>query len=180
MTIRYTRTARSLHWLMALLLTGLVGLGFYMQTMPLSPTKLQVYSWHKWLGITIFLLAAIRLAWRAGHKPPALPDHMGPFERLAAHGGHVALYLLMLGIPLSGWLMSSAMGFQTVWFGVLPLPDLLARDRELGKSLVQVHATLNIALIVMVVLHILAALKHQFIDKDQILSRMMFTSSKEK
>ncbi|QDQ86158.1 cytochrome b [Alcaligenaceae bacterium SJ-26] len=180
MTIRYTRTARSLHWLMALLLTGLVGLGFYMQTMPLSPTKLQVYSWHKWLGITIFLLAVIRLAWRAGHKPPALPDHMGPFERLAAHGGHVALYLLMLGIPLSGWLMSSAMGFQTVWFGVLPLPDLLARDRELGKSLVQVHATLNIALIVMVVLHILAALKHQFIDKDQILSRMMFTSSKEK
>lgn len=180
MTIRYTRTARSLHWLMALLLTGMVGLGFYMQTMPLSPTKLQVYSWHKWLGITIFLLAVIRLAWRAGHKPPALPDHMGPFERLAAHGGHVALYLLMLGIPLSGWLMSSAMGFQTVWFGVLPLPDLLARDRELGKSLVQVHATLNIALIVMVVLHILAALKHQFIDKDQILSRMMFTSSKEK
>ncbi|PWF22090.1 cytochrome b [Corticimicrobacter populi] len=180
MTIRYTRTARSLHWLMALLLTGLVGLGFYMQTMPLSPTKLQVYSWHKWLGITIFLLAVIRLAWRAGHKPPALPDHMGSFERLAAHGGHVALYLLMLGIPLSGWLMSSAMGFQTVWFGVLPLPDLLARDRELGKSLVQVHATLNIALIVMVVLHILAALKHQFIDKDQILSRMMFTSSKEK
>lgn len=180
MTIRYTRTARSLHWLMALLLTGMVGLGFYMQTMPLSPTKLQVYSWHKWLGITIFLLALIRLAWRARHAPPALPDHMGPFERLAAHGGHVALYLLMLGIPLSGWLMSSAMGFQTVWFGVLPLPDLLARDRELGKSLVQVHATLNIALIVMVVLHILAALKHQFIDKDQILSRMMFTSSKEK
>ncbi|MEQ4617474.1 MAG: cytochrome b [Corticimicrobacter sp.] len=180
MTIRYTRTARSLHWLMALLLTGLVGLGFYMQTMPLSPTKLQVYSWHKWLGITIFLLAVIRLAWRAGHTPPALPDHMGPFERLAAHGGHVALYLLMLGIPLSGWLMSSAMGFQTVWFGILPLPDLLARDRELGKSLAQVHATLNIALIVMVVLHILAALKHQFIDKDQILSRMMFTSSKEK
>ena len=93
--------------------------------------------------------------------------------KLAAHGGHLALYGLMLAIPLSGWLMSSAKGFQTVWFGVLPLPDLIGKSLELGKALSGVHWTLNVALLVIVAGHVLAALMHQFVQKDGTLYRMV-------
>lgn len=177
---RYTLTARTLHWLMALMLLGMLGLGFYMQGLPLSPQKLQIYSWHKWAGVTVFVLALLRLAWRLTHRPPPLPAHMGAFSAALAHLGHGLLYVLMLAIPVSGWLMSSAMGFQTVWFGILPLPDLVGRDRELAKVLAQVHGWLNWTLIAMVVGHVLAALKHHYWDRDGILSRMAFTFSRGK
>lgn len=177
---RYTLTARALHWLIALMLLGMLSLGFYMQGLPLSPQKLQIYSWHKWAGITVFMLALLRLAWRVAHRPPPLPAHMGKLFTALAHLGHGLLYALMLAIPISGWLMSSAMGFQTVWFGLVPLPDLLDRDRELAKLLAKVHGWLNWTLIVMVTGHVLAAVKHQFWDRDGLLSRMSFTSSKGK
>ena len=135
MTARYTPTAKILHWLMAVLLIGLLALGLYMHELPLSPEKLKLYSWHKWAGVTAFLLVFVRLAWRATHRPPALPDSMPKMMQWAAHAGHALLYVLMIAIPLSGWLMSSAKGFQTVWFGVLPIPDLLAKDKELGDLL---------------------------------------------
>jgi cytochrome b561 len=91
---------------------------------------------------------------------------------LAAHVGHWTLYVLMVAIPLSGWLMSSAKGFQTVWFGVLPIPDLLARDRELGDLLQQLHQLLNLLLVLTLVGHVLAALWHHFVVKDDTLRRM--------
>ena len=177
---RYTRVARSLHWLMALALTGLVIVGYTMKTLPLSPLKLQVYSWHKWIGISLLFLLILRLVWRLFNRPPALPPSMTSFTRALAHGGHAALYLLMAAIPLTGWLMSSAKGFQTVWFGVLPLPDLVSKNKPLGELLVQVHISLNYILIAMVSLHILAALKHQFIDRDGLLSRITFSIGKTK
>lgn len=175
---RYSLTARSLHWLLALLLLGMVGLGFYMQGLPLSPQKLQIYSWHKWAGVTVFVLAFLRLLWRATHRSPPLPAHMNGFSKALAHLVHGLLYVLMLVIPLSGWLMSSAMGFQTVWFGVLPLPDLLGRDRELAKALAQLHGVLNWSLIVVVLGHTLAVVKHQFWDRDGLLTRMTLFSFK--
>ncbi len=173
MAHQYTQTAKSLHWLMAILLFGLLALGFYMHDLPLSPEKLQLYSWHKWAGVTAFLLVLVRLAWRVTHRPPALPDSMPKTMQLAAHAGHLGLYLLMLAIPLSGWLMSSAKGFQTVWFGVLPIPDLLDKNKELGDLLQQLHMLLNLAFIAILAGHIGAALKHHFIDKDDILTRML-------
>jgi cytochrome b561 len=169
----YTRTAKTLHWIMALLLIGLVALGFYMNDLPLSPAKLQLYSWHKWAGVTAFLLLLCRLAWRVGHPPPALPAHMPAAARLAAHAVHLLLYILMLAIPLSGWLMSSAKGFQTVWFGVLPIPDLLGKDKELGELLGQIHLALNLLFCATLAGHVGAALKHHFIDGDDILVRML-------
>ncbi len=169
----YTATAKALHWGIAVLIFGLLGLGFYMTGLSLSPTKLQLYSWHKWVGITVFALVVVRLAWRLTHRPPALPSHMSPIERLAAHAGHHLLYLLMFAIPLSGWLMSSAKGFQTVWFGVLPLPDLLAKDKALGDLLQTVHMALNFLLIAVLLGHIGAALKHHFFDQDDVLTRML-------
>lgn len=173
MTNTYTATAKTLHWGIAVLIFGLLGLGFYMTDLPLSPTKLQLYSWHKWAGVSVFALAVVRLAWRATHRPPALPTHMAAIERLAAHAGHLMLYVLMFAIPLSGWLMSSAKGFQTVWFGVLPIPDLLAKDKELGDLLQILHLGLNLGLVALLLAHIGAALKHHFHDKDDVLIRML-------
>lgn len=169
----YTHTAKSLHWLMAILIFGLLALGFYMHDLPLSPQKLQLYSWHKWAGVTAFLLVLFRLAWRATHRPPPLPANMARTMRFAAHAGHFVLYALMLAIPLSGWLMSSAKGFQTVWFGLLPIPDLLAKDKALGDLLQNVHATLAVLFVLILVGHVAAALKHHFIDRDDILTRML-------
>ena len=173
MNTHYTATAKGLHWLMALMLFGLLALGFYMSDLPLSPEKLQYYSWHKWGGITVFMLVWLRLAWRVTHSPPAYPLSMSGPHQLLAHGGHLALYGLMLIVPLSGWLMSSAKGVQTVWFGVLPLPDLLAKDKELGKQLAELHSALNIGLLVLVGVHAAAALMHHLYFKDDILRRML-------
>lgn len=170
---RYTGTAKALHWLTALLILGLLGLGFYMQDLPLSPQKLKIYSWHKWAGVTAFLLAIVRVGWRLTHTPPALPSSMPRGQQMIAHLGHLGLYVLMFAIPLSGWMMSSAKGFQTVWFGVLPIPDLIDKNRELGDALKTLHLSLNLGLIGLLVGHVGAALKHHFIDRDDILVRML-------
>jgi len=180
MTPHYTPVAKTLHWLMAVLLFGLLALGFTMTDLPLSPRKLQLYSWHKWAGVTVFLLVLFRLAWRATHRLPPLPDHMPKVMRFAAHAGHALLYGLMIVIPLSGWLMSSAKGFQTVWFGVLPIPDLVAKNQELGALLQTVHLSLNLLLVAVIAGHIGAALKHHFIDRDDVLTRMLPARSTEK
>lgn len=169
----YTTTAKALHWLVGLLMMVVFALGFYMADLPFSPAKLQYYSWHKWAGITVLVLAVVRLAWRLTHQPPALPAQMPLWQQWLAHAGHAVLYGMMLAIPLSGWLMSSAKGFQTVWFGVLPLPDLVAADAELGKTLATLHAWLNWGFVAVLASHIGAALKHHFIDRDDILTRML-------
>ncbi|MCH2219787.1 MAG: cytochrome b [Dechloromonas sp.] len=171
--MNYTKTAKILHWLMAILLFGLLALGFYMHDLPLSPDKLKLYSWHKWAGVTAFLLVAFRLFWRVTHRPPALPESMPKIMQFAAHAGHLMLYVLMIAIPLSGWLMSSAKGFQTVYFGVLPIPDLLDKNKEVGDLLALVHKSLNLLFVAVLAGHIGAALKHHFIDKDDILTRML-------
>ncbi len=180
MTPGYTPVAKALHWLMAVLLLGLLALGFIMTDLPLSPQKLQLYSWHKWAGVTAFLLVLVRLAWRTTYRPPPLPDHMPKMMQLAAHAGHALLYLLMIAIPLSGWLMSSAKGFQTVWFGVLPIPDLVGKNKELGDVLQAVHETLNLFFVVVLIGHVGAALKHHLIDRDDVLTRMLPVRSTEK
>jgi cytochrome b561 len=171
-TDRYSSTAKALHWLMALGLFSALGVGFYMTGLPLSPQKLQIYSWHKWAGVSLFLLVLLRFAWRLSHRPPA-PVPMPAWQRLAAEGVHHLLYLLMFAIPLTGWLMSSAKGFQTVYFGVLPIPDLIGKDPDLGNLLKTVHVSLNFLLLALVAAHAGAALKHHFLDRDATLRRML-------
>ena len=172
MKTTYTPVAKGLHWLMAVMIVGLLALGIYMHELPLSPQKLELYSWHKWAGVTVFLLVWLRLAWRVTHPAPALPPSMSSLMQLAAHAGHMALYGLMIVIPLTGWLMSSAKGVQTVWFGVLPIPDLLGRDKELGNLLKDVHEALNWLLMLTLAGHLSAALWHHFVLKDDTLRRM--------
>jgi cytochrome b561 len=168
----YTRTAKGLHWLMAVLIIGLLVLGIYMHELPLSPRKLQLYAWHKWAGVTVFVLLWLRLAWRISHRPPPLAPTLSARARMAAHWGHGLLYALMALIPLSGWLMSSAKGFQTVWFGVLPLPDVVGRNAALGDALQSLHQGLNLMLMLTLAGHIGAALWHHFIRRDDTLRRM--------
>ena len=173
MSTHYTATAKSLHWLMALLIFGLLALGLYMADLPLSPEKLQFYSWHKWAGVSVFVLVWLRLFWRLTHRPPAFAASLSATQQALAHLGHLALYLLMVVIPLSGWLMSSAKGVQTVWFGVLPLPDLLGRDKALGAQLADLHSALNIGLLVLIGGHAAVALFHHLVRKDDTLRRML-------
>jgi cytochrome b561 len=173
MAERYTRTAILLHWLIALLIFTAFPMGVYMHELPFSPDKLRLYSWHKWIGVSIFLLALVRLTWRTTHRPPALPDAMAAWEKFAAHAVHFSLYALIIIIPVSGWLMSSAKGVQTVWLGVLPLPDLLDKNKELGDLLKEIHESLNFLMLGLVLAHVGAALKHHFIERDDVLSRIM-------
>ena len=172
MSTTYHPIAKSLHWLMAVLILGMLALGLYMHELPLSPRKLELYSWHKWFGVTVFLLVWFRLAWRLVHRPPPPPATLAPRLRQVAMIGHGTLYALMILIPLSGWLMSSAKGFQTVWFGVLPIPDLLPRDRALGDLLQEAHQALNALLMLTLGGHVVAALWHHFVLKDNTLRRI--------
>ena len=182
MNNHYSSTAKLLHWLIATAILGLIVIGFTMTNMELSPEKLQYYSWHKWAGVSVFLLTLARLTWRLLHPAPSLPNTMNKNLKLLAHLGHFALYFLCVAIPLSGWLMSSAKGVQTVWFGIWPIPDLLSKDKELGNQLRDLHETLNWIFIAFISTHILAALKHHFVDKDGILIRMLpsFAFSKKR
>jgi cytochrome b561 len=168
----YSSFAKALHWLMALGIFGLVALGAVMSDMEFSPEKLQYFSWHKWAGVTVFFLVWLRLVWRLVNPPPAYPASMSVNLQRLAHAGHIALYAFMLIIPITGWLMSSAKGVQTVWFGVLPLPDLIGKDKALGHLLEEIHGTLSWTMVALIAGHALAALKHHFIDRDDTLRRM--------
>ena len=172
-TQRYTGIAMGLHWLIGLMILISLGVGLYMVELALSPQKLRLYSWHKWAGVSIFMLVLLRCLWRLTHAAPPLPPHIPRWQRVVAESTHYVLYALMIIIPLTGWLMSSAKGFQTVYFGVLPIPDLLEKNKALGDTLGLIHKTLNYTMIGLVIVHIGAALKHHIVDKDDILRRML-------
>ena len=170
--VAYTRTAIVLHWLSGLLILCGFALGLWMVDQPIAPPTLRAYGYHKWIGITVFLVAILRVAWRWGHPAPA-PVAMPEWQQRAAALTHAVLYALMLAIPLSGWLYSSATGIQVVYLGLVPLPDLVAKDKALAAVLKAVHLTLNFSLLALVFIHAGAALKHHFADRDGVLLRML-------
>ena len=169
--IRYDPVAIAFHWLLALALVGAFSVGLYMHDLPLTPLRLKLFNWHKWAGITILSLSALRLSWRLTHRaPPDLP--MPAWQARAAHGVHLALYLLFFAVPLAGWAYSSSAGFPVVVFGILPLPDFVPVDKALAEILKSRHHMLAFLLAFVVLVHIAAALKHHFIDHDGLLNRM--------
>jgi cytochrome b561 len=173
-SLRYTRTAIAFHWLIAVLIVCGFSLGWVMTDIPgFTPTKLRYFSWHKWIGVTVFALVVLRIVWRTTHAAPPLPAGMPAWQRVAAQATHLALYVLMVVIPVSGYLYSSAANVQVVYLGLVPLPRLIAPDPVLKTVLKDVHIALNYTLLVLVVLHIAAALKHQWLDRDGLLSRMI-------
>lgn len=176
-TNRYSALAMLLHWLLALGLIGLFAAGLYMADLPFSPLRLKLYNWHKWAGITVLALSALRLVWRLTRRPPALPQSvvlsMPAWQLRAYQATHIALYALFFIVPLVGWTYSSAAGFPIVVFGVLPLPDLVPVSQELAGLIKPWHQITAFTLAGLVVLHVAAALKHQWIDKDKLINRMM-------
>lgn len=171
---RYTRPAILLHWLIALLIITTFSLGLTMVNIPgLTPTKLRYFSWHKWLGVTVFGLACLRLLWRLTHRPPAYPLQMPRWQQQAAHALHMLLYLLIFAIPLSGYFYTLAAGVPVVYLGLFPLPVLISPSTELKPLLKFVHYWLNMALLAAFCLHVLAAIKHQFVDRDNVFKRIL-------
>ncbi|MGU7770985.1 cytochrome b [Burkholderia sp. MR1-5-21] len=170
----YTRTAIALHWLIALLIVCGFALGWVMTDIPgFTPTKLKYFSWHKWIGVTAFALAVIRVLWRATHVPPRLPDGMPAWQRVGSHGVHWLLYALMLVIPITGYLYSSASNIPVVYLGIVPLPRLIDPDPVLKETFKTLHVSLNYILLALVAMHMLAVVKHQVLDRDGLLSRML-------
>jgi len=168
---RYTPVAIAMHWLLALMIVTSFLFGLYMTSLEPSPTKLVYYNWHKWAGTTILALSALRLLWRLGHRPPQ--DLVMPaWQRRLAHATHWALYALFFAVPLVGWAYSSAAGYPVVWLGVLPLPDFVSPDKALAEQIKPWHGRLAYTLAALVVLHVAGAAKHQWIDRDNLLSRM--------
>lgn len=174
---RYDAVAMALHWLLGIALVGMFLLGVYMTDLPFSPARLKLYNWHKWAGMTILVLSLLRLLWRLTHRPPALPttvvQAMAGWQQWAHHGTHLAMYVLFFAVPLMGWAYSSAAGFPVVVFGVLPMPDLLAVNKPLAEWIKPLHAVAAFTLAAVVVVHVAAALKHQWVDRDGLLDRML-------
>ena len=178
---RYSPIAIAFHWLIAALIVGTFTLGVVMTDIPgLTPTKLKYFSWHKWAGVTILFLSALRLLWRLRSRTPAYPASMPSWQHYAAHGTHALLYVLMFGVPLSGYFYTLAAGVPVVWFGLFQLPLLIEPNLTLKPVLKAVHYWLAMGMAAMVVMHIAAALKHLVVDRDGITQRMLpFSTLKE-
>ncbi len=180
---KYTGTAMALHWAIAVLIIGNVALSFLADSFPESWVR-TIVDTHKSVGITVLGLAILRLLWRVAHRPPPLPSTYPAWEKTSAHAAHVALYVVIFGLPLSGWLHDSAWtGAAThpmFLFGLVPWPRLWffqglddsAKDHW-HAVLFTVHKAFGYALYGLLALHVLGALKHQFIDKEPELQRML-------
>ena len=169
---RYGSVAQAFHWLVVAMIIAQVTLARIADNLPLGPAKIGTLARHKSVGITILLLAILRLAWRFFDPPPSLPP-MAHWQARASRISHAALYGLLFAMPLTGWLMSSASNYPVSWFGFIQLPDLVAPDHALKEFLKDVHQTLAKVLIGLASLHALAALKHQFLDRDGLMFRML-------
>ncbi|MCB9990376.1 MAG: cytochrome b/b6 domain-containing protein [Rhodospirillales bacterium] len=172
-TESYGIAAKGLHWVMALMVLGLLLLGFYMGGLDFSPFKLSLYGWHKSFGTLVLFLVAFRLAWRLANPRPAhIKTHKG-WEKALAALVHILLYAGMIVMPLSGWLMSSAGDFAHSFFGLFEMPDLVGKDKDLFRQMREVHEVGAFMILAAIFLHAAGAFKHHFIDKDGTLRRML-------
>lgn len=173
-SLHWGTVAKTLHWLMALLVITAATIGWIMLTLDNSPTKVKIYSVHKSIGITVLALVLMRLVWRAFDQPPLPIMSIPRWQRIAAISVHVLLYLLMLAIPLSGWVFNSASNFPLQWFGLFHLPNITGgANPELKAFARAAHYWLFWILVLAFCMHVAAALKHHFVDKDTVLLRML-------
>ena len=169
---RYGLVPQFLHWIVVAMIIVQYVLAEAADELPTGVEKLATLAQHKSVGLTILLVALLRIGWRLFDPPPP-PPPMPAWQRLAAAANHWGLYALLFAMPLTGWMMSSASNYPVSWFGLVQLPDLVGPDRGLKHLLEEVHETLANALIALVLLHVAAALKHQFWDRDGLLWRML-------
>jgi cytochrome b561 len=169
----WSAVAKFLHWLVALLILVQFVLGWMATTWRLSPTKLNLFVWHKSTGMVVLALVVVRLLWRLSHPAPALPAGMPPWERVAAHLSHALLYVVMIAMPITGWIVSSAAGVPFSIYWRIPLPVIVPPDKHTEDVAAIVHFSLGIALLALLVLHVGAALRHHFVKRDDVLTRML-------
>ncbi len=163
----------TLHWLTLVLLIAAFTLAVSMVNMPFSPRKLEFYSWHKWVGVTIFLVVLLRLAWRLVNPVPPQPAAMPHWQRRLAALSHGTLYAILIVMPVTGWIMSSALNLPVVYLGLVHIPSPFGVDRALGEAMKVVHLSLAVALLALVAVHVLAALYHHLVLRDDVLRRML-------
>ncbi|MGE4313424.1 MAG: cytochrome b/b6 domain-containing protein [Pseudobdellovibrionaceae bacterium] len=169
----YDPVAKTFHWVIALLIIGLLCLGLYMDTLEFSPSKLQLYDLHKSFGITVLLLISLRLLWRLSRTYPLHLLTHKKWEKVLARLTHVALYICAFAMPLSGWAMSSSSGYGAHIFGLFNLPAITPESKDLTGLFKEIHALTAWGLIGLIGLHFAGALKHHMIDKDATLRRML-------
>ena len=172
-SVRYGAISMLFHWAIVVLIIVQFVLANQEHDLPLGPVKIAILARHKSIGITILLLAISRLIWRSSGAVPADPPRAPRWQMLLAHGTHYLLYILLFAIPLAGWLMSSARNFSVSWFGLVTLPDLIAPNKSAYSFFHETHEFLANALMYVAILHGIAALKHHFIDRDNVLRRML-------
>jgi cytochrome b561 len=169
---RWGGVAQFLHWLIVALIIMQVFLALRAEELH-GMAKLAMLARHKSVGITILMLAVLRLVWRLVNPTPPLPLTLKPYERFLANVTHAVLYLLIFALPITGWIMSSARGFPVSWFNLFQLPDLVTKNRQLYEAMQDTHEALACTLGAVALLHLLAALKHHFVLKDTVLRRML-------
>jgi cytochrome b561 len=177
-TSRYNSIAMILHWLMAFFIIAMLVIGKIMVDLPnTDPDKFAYYQAHKSVGLTILVLTLLRIVWRVMHKSPALPADMPRWEQIAAKSTQGILYLMMIALPLTGWAVASTStsGIPTMWFGLFEVPSLpgLASVADAQDIAKETHETLGNITILLLLLHVAAALKHHFWDKDDVLKSMI-------
>ena len=165
--------ARGFHWLIAVLILVQFVIGSVAEEMKLTPAKLDLFVWHKSVGSTVLVLALLRLVWRLANPAPAMPAGTPGWERKLAVIAHWALYGLIFAVPLSGWWVSDASRVPFKGFFFLPMPDFIATDRALQESAAEVHEVLTMTLLIVVLGHVAAALRHHFLLRDDVLRRML-------
>jgi cytochrome b561 len=165
--------ARFLHWLVAALIFIQFALGWLAVGWRLSPMKLNLFVWHKSTGVVILAIVLLRLLWRLANPTPALPAETPAWERAAAHVSHGLLYVMMIAMPLTGWIVQSAAGVPFRIFWRIPLPALVSPDKHTAELAALAHFSLGIAFSALLVLHIGAALRHHFVKRNNVLTRML-------
>lgn len=170
---RYSSVAQGLHWIIAALVVTQFALAYAANGLPLGIERLVLMARHKSFGMTILMLSVLRLAWRAWNPPPPLPDSVRPIEQRLARYSHAAFYCLLFAMPLSGWLMSSAKNYSVSWFNLFTWPDLIGKSEQGFRWLRGLHHAMSYALLGLAAAHILAAFRHQFWLKDDVLWRML-------
>jgi len=164
---KYSLTLRILHWLMAVALILMIAVGWYMAALPQeSDIKYDIYPIHKSIGITLFVLVVIRIIVRLFSKAPPLPSNLASWEKWLTKITHFSLYLLMIAIPVVGFLSSDYQGFTVAWFGI-EIPELVTDNENIATVMHESHEILAYLLLVLIVLHIAGAIKHRFFDKDK-------------
>jgi len=165
--------SKTFHWVIVLLIIAQWVIAERADDLPNGLAKLQTLALHKSIGMTVFMLAILRLVWRWMNPVPSLDGVTRGWERLLAGLSHVALYALILAMPLTGWLMSSAHAYSVSWFNLFQWPDLVQPDHELSEKLETIHKSLFRVLAAVAALHVLGALKHHFVDRNEVLKRML-------